>query len=470
MRFGRLFVWLMILGAGCQKYQAAPLDHAAVEQGLSPPSDHDLTVRANQIHHPLLRPVELHFSEGLSPDEAAVMAVLINPALRAERDRRNIAQAELLQAGILPNAQLSYNYDWVIGGNTLDTVNAYGLGLNWEITSLISRSSKIDAAKASAAAIDLDVAWQEWLVAESAKSAFYDLSALQAQWVVAQDIDHRLQENLSLINKAVEEHLRTAIDQAAAEAASRTAHTTMLQAQRDIEHQRLQLNRAIGLASNVQIHLRPKMSMPSRFDPPDEGELLRNLEQSRLDLLGLKKGYESQEITLRVAVLGQFPKISLGFNKASDTTNVHTAGVGMNIDIPLFDRNQGEIASSKATRQKLFDEYLQRVFDARADIATAIADIRSINEQIADAEAAVPNLQNLVDVYKQAVDHGNADVLIYYQAWNNLSQKQLDVLKLKQQLADNRIALEIASGRYFQDEPENPLTTQPIADATRGRP
>jgi outer membrane protein TolC len=96
--------------------------------------------------------------------------------------------------------------------------------------------------------------------------------------------------------------------------------------------------------------------------------------------------------------------------------------------------------------------------------------IRSINGQIADAEAAVPNLQNLVDAYKQAVDHGNADVLSYYQAWNALAQKQLDVLKLKQQLADNRIALEIASGRYFQDETANAPATQPIAEATQGRP
>src|SRR5882724_2816932 len=141
MRFGRCFAWPMIfsfLGASCQRYQAAPLDHSAVELGLSKPSDHDLAIRANQIHHPLLRPLQLKPSEGLSPDEAAIMAVLVNPALRSERDRRNIAQAELLQAGILPNPQLSYNYDWVTGGNTLDTVNAYGLSLNWEITSLIT--------------------------------------------------------------------------------------------------------------------------------------------------------------------------------------------------------------------------------------------------------------------------------------------------------------------------------------------
>src|SRR5207253_2128247 len=107
------------------------------------------------------------------------------------------------------------------------------------------------------------------------------------------------------------------------------------------------------------------------------------------------------------------------------------------------------IATENATRKKLFDEYIARVYDARADIGSAISDIYSINKQIADAEAAIPNLQQLVDVYREATDHGNADVLSYYEAWNNLARKNLDVLKLKQQLADNRIALEIAAGRYF---------------------
>jgi cobalt-zinc-cadmium efflux system outer membrane protein len=465
-----LFSSLALLALGCQSYHAVPLNHSAIEHSLAQPTDHELTVQANQIRNPLLHPVELQPSEGLSPDEAAIMAVVVNPSLRAERDRRNIAQAELLQAGILPNPQLSYNYDWVTGGDTLGTVNAYGLGLNWEITSLITRDPKVKAASAAATAVDLDVAWREWVVAETARMAAYDLYALQSQLAVAQDIDHRLQDNFDLIEKAANAHLRTSIDLAAADDAARAAHATVLQTQRDLEHQRLQLNRAIGVAADIQIHLRKQIVLPFRFDPPAADALINDLELARLDLLGLKKGYESQEQTLRAAVLGQFPKVSLGFNKASDTTNVHTTGVGVNIDIPLFDRNQGAIASEKGTRQKLFDEYIGRVFDARADIASALADIHSINDQIADSQAAIPALQRLLDAYKQSIDRGNIDVLSYYQAWNNLAQKQLEVSRLQQQLADNRIALELATGRYFQDDSSAPPATQPITRVIGAQP
>jgi outer membrane protein TolC len=165
--------------------------------------------------------------------------------------------------------------------------------------------------------------------------------------------------------------------------------------------------------------------------------------------VGLRQGYQSQEQTVRAAVLAQFPKIILGFSHATDTTPVVTTGPGITIDLPIFDRNQGNVAIETATRQRLFDEYAARVFEAHSDIATAVADVRSLNRQVAAAEAALPVLQHLVDIAKEAVDQGIADVLGYFQAKTNLNQKSLQIIKLKLQLVDSRIALELASGRYL---------------------
>src|SRR6202011_1733897 len=161
------------------------------------------------------------------------------------------------------------------------------------------------------------------------------------------------------------------------------------------------------------------IALPSHLPLPSEGELNADLENRRLDLVGLRQGYQSQEQTVRAAVLAQFPKVVLGFSRGSDTTNVHTAGFGVTIDLPVFDRNQGNIAIETATRRKLFDEYTARVFEARSDIATAVADIRSLNRQVAAAEAALPVLQHLVDIAREALDQGAADVLGYFQAKTN---------------------------------------------------
>jgi outer membrane protein, heavy metal efflux system len=155
---------------------------------------------------------------------------------------------------------------------------------------------------------------------------------------------------------------------------------------------------------------------------------------------------------VRAAVLAQFPKVVLGFNPHSSDNgpgSIHTMGFGITVDLPIFDRNQGNIAIETATRQKLFDEYAARVFEARSDIATAVADIRSLSRQVAAAEAALPVLRHLVDIAKEASDVGAADVLGYFQARINVNNKSLQIIKLKQQLVDSRIALELASGRYL---------------------
>src|SRR5439155_9590072 len=233
------------------------------------------------------------------------------------------------------------------------------------------------------------------------------------------------------------------------------AHATVLTGEHDLQHQLSAFNRSVGLQPGSSIALHREIELPSRLDPPPVEQLLDGIENRRLDLLALEKGYESQDETLRAAILAQFPKLNFGLSAARDTSDVNTIGLGVSVDLPIFDRNQGTIANEKATRQKLFDEYVDRVFEARWDIVVAVDDIKSTNAQIADAEAALPGLQRFADVYRDALEKGNADVLSYQAAENSLIAKQLAIVKLKQQLIENWIALEIAAGQYL------PIPAQP---------
>ena len=341
-----------------------------------------------------------------------------------------------------------------------DSFTGYTGGLDWEITSLISHDAKVRAARADNDSVALDVAWKEWQTAEATKTAAYDVVALNAALVAAKEADARQAQNLALIRSAVDQHQKTLLDLSAAEAAAQDAHATVLGGQRDLQHQVSTLNRSIGLEPGSPIVLRDDISLPAHLESPTIEQLRDGLENRRLDLLALEKGYESQDQTLRTAILAQFPKISFGFNVARDTSDVHTIGLGMTMDLPIFDHNQGNIANETATRQKLFDEYVDRVFEARWDIATAIDDIHATNAQIADAEAALPGLEKFAGVYRDALEKGNADMLSLRAAETTLIQKQLAIVKLKQQLIENWIALEIAAGEYL------PISSQPTTHAT----
>jgi outer membrane protein, heavy metal efflux system len=414
-------------------------------------ASHEAPVRisATRFEHLPLGPLSLDPRTGIGPDEAATIALYSNPALRSIRDRRRLAVAQVIQAGILPNVVVSYARDYVTGGNTAGTTTGYNLSAGWEFSSLIPFLPKQTAARKNLAWVDLDIAWQEWQIAENARTGVYRVLALEAQTRQAGEANRGLQESTDAMRKALEAHEKTVLDLAAVEASSQDSRATMLSLEQDFERQRLGLNKILGIEPETKVRLRAGLMLPTHLDPPDERDLLANIESRRLDLLGLRKGYESQDATVRAAILAQFPKMSVAFVRASDTTNVHTDGFNVTIDVPIFDRNQGAIATERATRQRLIDEYNQRVFEARSDIALAIADIRALDRQVAAAQEALPVLERLVDSAQKAREQGNADVLSYYTARNNLLQKRIQLIKLQEQLLEANTALEIASGRYL---------------------
>jgi outer membrane protein TolC len=445
-----LLAFLFVCGiSGCARYEPQPLTDEGVNRALQTPSLKALRIAASQIQHPLLRGIELHPERGISPDEAAVIAVLVNPALRAERDRRGLAAAQVLQAGILPNPTLSYSRDTVVGGNTAGTVSAYGITGSWDLTGLITRNVKVASAEAGARSVDLDVAWTEWQTAQAAKTTLFRIVALEEELGHSRAVERSLRESADTLKQAVDRHEKTDLDFATAASSSVDAQGNTLALEQEIDKQRLGLKKLLGLPPSAPLRLRSGLYLPTHLEVPSSESLVADVQHRRLDLLALEQGYSSQEQTVRTSILAQFPKIGISGSRLSDTTNVHTLGFGITIDLPIFDRNQGNISIERATRQKLYDEYTNRIFEARSEIAAAIADIRSLNRQIAALESALPVLQRLVDVSKAAYDAGSTDALSYFQARNDLQLKTLQVVKLKQQLLETGVALEIASGRYL---------------------
>ncbi len=431
---------------GCAKYAAKPLDQT--DHVLTEGDRERVRVAASELHHPILKPVQLDLSKGLSPDEVAVLAVVMNPDLQAERDQRAISQAQLVQAGLLPNFQLTGSLDFPYDSSPPDNHIAYGLGLQWDINALITRNARQLSAKEDAQSVELDIAWKEWQTAQAAKTSAYNVLALEGGLRIAREIREQLDENLRIVQKAVDNHQKTLLDLSAAESASSDAIEAEVGQERELRRERLQLNQSLGLSADAELKLRD-VELPSHFASPPVHDLIANLDHRRLDLVALRHGYQSQEAIVRTAILGQFPKLSLGPELARDTTAIKTIGVGLTLDLPIFDHNQAAIAQEEATRQKLYDEYSSRRIAARSEIELAALEVGSINKQISAAEASIASLQRLTQTYEKALAQGNTDIVSYYSARSDLAKKQIDLTKLKQELVQQWIALELASGEFL---------------------
>ena len=433
---------------GCSHYQPKPLTDEVIQKELETPTVQQLTIQAAKIRHPLIKPITFNLQDGLSPDEAALLAVLRNPELRASRDKQGIAKAQLLQAGLLPNPTLSYNFAALNGGLDQGKVTGFGLGLAWEITSLITQSNKITAAVAEQKAVDLQIAWQEWQIAQAAKTAVYKLIANTKQQQLLEEMAQRLESNAILMQQAADKGLVTELERVAAVNAKNSVDLRLQALLLQKNQQQQRLNRALGLKPDETITLQSNLPLTEESTAPAYDKLTHDLTNRRLDLMALQQAYKNQDEQVHIAVLQQFPKISIGFTQTKNNSNYYTAGAGVSVTLPIFDQNQGQISLTEATRQQLFDEYTNRVFQSNADIAELLATITSLNQQILSVRTAITDLENLVNTYKQAIKSGHVDILTYTTAWNNCTDKQIELNALQLQLDEARIGLEIATGIY----------------------
>jgi len=258
----------------------------------------------------------------------------------------------------------------------------------------------------------------------------------------------RLESNRVQIQQAADEGLVTELDRVAAISAKNGVDVRLQAVMQQKNQQQQRLNRALGLKPYEAIKLQQDLAITDEWAAPAYDKLTQDLSHRRLDLMALQQAYKNQDEQVHIAVLQQFPKISIGFSQSKNPSAYYTLGAGITVTLPIFDQNQGQIALAVATRQQLFDEYTNRVFQSQADVAELLVTIESLNKQIQSVHHAIPDLENLVNAYKLAIEYGQVDVLNYYVAWNSWTDKKIELLSLQLQLVEARIALEIATGIY----------------------
>ena len=433
---------MLAVAGGCSSYHAKPLDPAASALQETPLDA--VRVSAAAFQHPLLTAVSIDGREGFTPDEIAVMAVITGPKLRALRDQRGVAQAQVVQAGILPNPQLGYTIDHPVDP---EFINGTNLGLSWEVTSLLSYRDRVAAAKSTAGALNLEIAWQEWQAAQAARLAAFRVLSLESRLPLAEKTEAAQAEALDLTRKAFARRYKTLPDMAAATESWSVTQDAVFAIRQELITERTNLNLALGAPPDRVIKLKAIAVPDFPFGRQDAATLMEGMEERRLDLVALKLGYESSEANLRAAVKAQFPKIGLSVSKARDTSDVKTRGFGVTVDIPLFDRGQGQIAASSATRQQLYDEYFSRLAEARVEVVQILDKLSMTRTQLKTLDSEVPELEELSTALDKTMESRNADAQSARDARNNLLTRRTEQAKLRQDILDLGVALEIATGR-----------------------
>jgi outer membrane protein TolC len=210
------------------------------------------------------------------------------------------------------------------------------------------------------------------------------------------------------------------------------------------------LNQLLGLSPDVKLQLVGEPEDAS-LDETAVRDALAALPRRRPDLLALQAGYEAQEQKYRAAIMSQFPSLTVGFDRQRDTSNVYTSGFQINLSLPIFNRNRGNIAIEQSTRQRLRDEYQNRLNQAFADVAHLRADDTILSRQVEQTEAALPGTEHAARTASQAFAEHNLALGAYTDAMSAALSKRVDIATLREARAEQRVGLQALLGSAIPD-------------------
>jgi outer membrane protein TolC len=361
-----------------------------------------------------------------------------NPDLVAARTQRGVAEAQVLQAGILPNPSLSGSYAFLLGGPA--TFSAITASIAQDVKSAIVRPAKRRAAEAAAQAVDASILWQEWQTIGKARLLVVDLIEGEKTRGVLAEAQRVVESRLAREQRALLQRDATLATVVPALTAAGDIRKQIDALERQQQTRGRDLDSLLGLSPEVAVPLDNRLDLPS-IDPIVVKALLPTLPDRRPDLVALQFGYRSQEEKLRGAVLAQFPALSIGATGGRDTSDVRTLGPQITLDLPVFDRNQGNIAIEEATREKLHAEFSARITAAEGEVRGFLADQAVLAQQLPAIRAQLGRLQAAAANAAKALAAGNIDERGYVDLVTARLTKQQELIAVEQLIIEQQVAI-----------------------------
>jgi cobalt-zinc-cadmium efflux system outer membrane protein len=400
--------------------------------------------------------------------EQALMFTLDNhPRLRARAGEIEVARAELITAGLLPNPQIVLDADAPTNGEPLD----FSGRLMFTFPTGFKRERAAAAAKADIVraewAMDAEAHILLWETADAALEVLY----LQKLVALQHELTALTNEAAELSRQRVQQGIVGAADALATEINAVEIEFEGLNRSAELEIARMRLSRALGLPQPTEVSVSGALDVQP-VGPQPLRELLAEAVRVRPELAAAEMAIEK---SLRDAVAAQaeaIPDVELGplFGTELASGGDSNVGVRLGMDLPWFDRKQGDIheAMSQARVNAALRDEVQ--VNSLHDLANAYLQLRPIEAAVAQYEAKiVPLARQTEQLLRDPNVAQTLDPVDISDQLRKLVQIRLKHLQLRYQHNLIRTQLELLLGRRLSTgrAAEAPRPVEPQADEPR---
>ena len=378
----------------------------------------------------------------ISKEDAVRIALAYNQSLRANRFNIDQSKANEITAGLKPNPSLSLSFDAlpILQPQTIrfDT-QIYSAGLSYTLERGGKREKRVVVAKDNTKIAAQTVTDNERTLRFQVVQAFINVLLAKSVLLLAKDDLANFSQEVELNHArlvagdlAEGDYLKLSIQKLQFEQDVSAAVLGLVQA-------RVTLRQLLGYESvtddfdvkGTLVHTKPSVTM---------ADLEKKALESRPDLQAAHTGVALANDTVSLAFGNRARDWSWGGDYSFQSPSQAGLGLSFGIDLPIHDRNQGEIARSQAAVRQSIETEASTKVGVQADVVNAYYGLQSDEEIVNLYESGyLKQASDSRDISNYAFQRGAATILDVLDAERSYRATQL---AYRQALAAQMIAME----------------------------
>jgi outer membrane protein TolC len=307
-------------------------------------------VRTDEDRDAVAKRTQELLAKPLSLDDAVQIALLNNRGLQASYDELGIAEADLVQAGQLPNPGFSFSRTH--GGNDLSISRTFTLGLLNVLTlPLATRIERRRFEQTRLLAADAMLK-----VAADARRAYVSAVAAQQSAAYAEQVKDSAEAGAELALRMQQAFYADAVAQLA-----RTRQPSV--------SAREKLTRTMGLWGAAAQYTLPERLPDLPKDRPELSDLERFAMENRLDIQAAKLQTQSVASSLGLSKATRFINaLDVGYQNNFTTADGREQGYEISVELPLFNWGGSKVARAEAIYMQSVNRVAETAINARSEV------------------------------------------------------------------------------------------------------
>jgi cobalt-zinc-cadmium efflux system outer membrane protein len=389
-------------------------------------------------------PSELEFSDGVTEDEAIVAALSTNAAFRQLLADLDISNAQLFNAGLLPDPQFVLFFP--VGPKQLELTAYQAIDALW-----------LRRVHVRAAELEYDRVAEQ--LVQNGLDLIRDVRLAHAELVLAQDqadlaveAERLRNEIADLAQRRLEAGDVSELEVISTEVEAARARAEAQRRARDVAIARDRLKVLTGLAQDERDVMAIPPELPDKVDLAVEGllaEALATRPDARAAEVAAEAACEQLELARR-----QFLTLDAVFDANEKGASGFEAGPGLRFTIPLFNGNRGGIAIAEANLEKAERQYASIQDRIALEVRTAATQLRQAQENLAAVRTDIlPTLEEAEGLVRRNYQEGGTSYFLVLQTTGQFLDARVSELLLEADVRRAVAELERSVGRRLITSP-----------------